>query len=196
MPRVPALPAETLRDRAMQIFWLHGYAATSMDALVRGTGSSRQQIYKHFAGKHGLFLACLAAYQDAVVTPAFAAVEAPGAEVHAIANYLHTQIDAAAALGLPGPGCLIANSATECAPHDAAIDGHVQAHHARLQRGFENVFENTAPQLDATARTELAEFVTLAAQGLWSYSRTVTSTAPLRRQADTLLQLIEARTNP
>lgn len=177
----------------MQLFWVQGYAATSMDALVKATRSSRQQIYKHFSGKHGLFLACLAAYQDAVVTPAFAAVEAPGAGLDAIASYLHTQIDAAAALGLPGPGCLIANTATECAPHDAAIDAYVQAHHDRLQHGFAQVFGRIAPQLDASARKSLAEFVTLAAQGLWSYSRTVSSPAPLRRQANTLLQLIEAR---
>ena len=41
MPRTKAFyPAEAL-DRAMELFWRDGYAATGLDRLVRRTGASR-----------------------------------------------------------------------------------------------------------------------------------------------------------
>ncbi|MEM6902905.1 MAG: acetate--CoA ligase family protein, partial [Pseudomonadota bacterium] len=44
----------------------------------------------------------------------------PPADLDAIAQYFETQISAAEQAGLPGPGCFVANAATEVAPHDHA----------------------------------------------------------------------------
>ena len=180
----------------MRLFWHQGYAQTSMDALVRELGSSRARLYQAFGGKKPLFLACLASYQDSVVSPAFAAVERPTATLDDIADYFDTQISLAEAHGLPGPGCLVANTMTELAPHDADADAAVRAHNRRLQRGFAQVLRREAAALDPEARTALAEWLTASAQGLWSYSRCVDDAAPLRRYAATLMDLLRQRLAP
>src|ERR1041385_1958150 len=69
VPRTKAFqPAEAL-DRAMDLFWRDGYAATGLDQLVRRTGASRYGLYVTFGGKRDLFLACLERYSQAVMDP-------------------------------------------------------------------------------------------------------------------------------
>ena len=76
MPRTKAFqPAEAL-DRAMELFWHRGYAATGLDQLVRHTGASRYGLYATFGGKRDLFLASLERYSQAVMDPMIGPLEA------------------------------------------------------------------------------------------------------------------------
>src|SRR2546425_12924520 len=61
-------PAEAL-DRAMELFWRRGYAATPLDQLVRHTGASRYGLYATFGGKRDLFLTSLERYSQTVMDP-------------------------------------------------------------------------------------------------------------------------------
>ncbi|MEM7767419.1 MAG: TetR/AcrR family transcriptional regulator [Pseudomonadota bacterium] len=184
-------------DAAMEHFWRFGYGGSSMRDLLTATGSNRAALYTGYGGKAGLFEVCLRAYDARVVSPAFARVEASGAGMDAIASYFEHQIAYAETVGLPGPGCLIANTMTERAPHNASVRAQVSAHLDRLRSGFRHALGNaaapgTAPEtLDA-----LADFLTISAQGLWSHSRQVSDAAPLRAHARTLLTLIEPRLTP
>lgn len=198
MPKKPARSTEDLVRRALERFWRHGYAATSAADLVAATGVSRHGIYSAFEGKRALFFACFSVYQETVVTPAFAPVEAATADLEAIRNYFTAQIDRAAEIGLPGPGCFVANTMTELAAHDQDARREVQAHNARLHRGFLNALGavnrvRRPARLSETEREALAEMLTIAAQGLWSMSRTVDDPASLHRFADTLLSLVQKR---
>lgn len=182
----------SLRDvalAAMRRFWSHGYEAASVQDLVDATGSNRAAIYGAFGGKKRLFLACIKAYCELVVTPAFAPVEAKNSNLAAISAFFETQISAAEAIGLPGPGCLIANSMTEVAPHDADVRILVDAHFDRLCRGFAGALGNEFHASTAQSRA-LGEFLAISAQGLWSHSRSVTSAKPLRVHADRLISLV------
>lgn len=194
MPRHKFHTNEQIVDRALNHFWMFGYAATSMDALVSSTNVSRQGIYSAFGGKHALFLACLAAYQRKIVTHAFAQVEAPAAALKDIAAYFHQQIDLAENTGLPGLGCFIANTLTERAPHDAAAMAVVRAHHNRLRNGFANALSNAATKkISAATIDELSGFLLMSATGLWSLSRSVDNAGELRSYANTALSLVEQR---
>lgn len=177
------------RILAMRRFWTHGYEATSVHDLVEATGSNRAAIYGAFGGKRALFLACIQTYRELVVTPAFAPVESEGANLVSVAAFFETQISAAEAMGLPGPGCLIANSMTEVAPHDADVQALVDEHFDRLRRGFAGALVNEFPASAKRARA-LGQFLAVSAQGLWSYSRAVTSARPLRAHADHLISLV------
>jgi TetR/AcrR family transcriptional repressor of nem operon len=193
MPRTAALSVDQITDFAMRHFWQHGYHATSMDALVETIGVSRHAIYTGIGSKSELYRRGFAAYQSAIVTPAFSAVERTGAGLADIAQYFETQIDLAEAVGLPGPGCLVANAMTETAPHDADIAAEVAKHNERLRSGFANALSNengTPPNAEISA---LADFLVVTAQGLWSMSRTVTSAAPLRAHVATTLSLLIRR---
>lgn len=181
----------------MRHFWRYGYGASSIDTLIRAIGISRHSLYGDFGGKDALFVACLAAYCQAVVTPAFAPVEAPQARLTAIGDYFETQIARAEAIGLPGPGCLMANTLTEIAPHDARIALLVGAHHQRLHDGFERALANEAhargKPLSSDNAADLARMLVVFATGLWSMSRAVGEGAPLRQAACAQLRLIEER---
>jgi TetR/AcrR family transcriptional repressor of nem operon len=196
MPRPQTYTPERIVASAMRRFWRHGYGATSVDDLVRETGTSRHALYHAFGGKRALFLACLDAYPAVAVTPAFARVEREGAGLRDIADFFEYQIARAETGGLPGVGCLFANTMTEVAPHDAAIAARVQAHNARLAAGFRRALANSFPnsrRAPPRLLDELADFLAISAQGLWSASRNIADAAVLRRYAATLLQVVEHR---
>jgi len=54
-------------DAALDAFWRHGYAATSISVLTEATGLSRSSLYQRFQDKDGLFQVALATYTDRVL---------------------------------------------------------------------------------------------------------------------------------
>jgi AcrR family transcriptional regulator len=54
-------------DAALDSFWRHGYAATSISVLTEATGLSRSSLYQRFQDKDGLFQVALATYTDRVL---------------------------------------------------------------------------------------------------------------------------------
>ncbi|MGG3280764.1 TetR/AcrR family transcriptional regulator [Paenibacillus solani] len=51
---------DLILDKAKELFIQRGYAATSMDELVKYTGASKGSIYYHFKSKEDLFIKLLA----------------------------------------------------------------------------------------------------------------------------------------
>lgn len=186
MPRPKSHSKTSLATAALQQFWSKGYYATSIDDLVTATKVSKHGIYADFGGKQKLFLACFDSYQDQIVTPAFGIVEAHNADLKAVASYFDYQIARAVEVGLPGPGCFVANSATEVAPHDKEVAQCVMAHNDRLHQGFLNALGRAGPD-----QHEIATMMVVFTNGLWSMSRAVSDPEPLRQSVRTFLQLIE-----
>lgn len=194
MPRQPSFSKDTLTDKALEQFWGHGYNATSMDDLVRTTSVSRHGIYKTFGGKRQLFLACFARYRDIVVSPAFEVVEKDQATLLQVARYFEHQISKGEAMGLPGPGCFVANSATEVAPFDPDTMDEVRKHNLRLHQGFKRAIKNeftSNPLLQERDIEALAELMVVFTNGLWSTSRTLTDAAQLRVSVAKFLEMIK-----
>jgi len=54
-------------DAAVDAFWRHGYAATSINVLTEATGLSRSSLYQRFQDKDGLFQIALATYTERVL---------------------------------------------------------------------------------------------------------------------------------
>ncbi|MEO1574877.1 MAG: TetR/AcrR family transcriptional regulator, partial [Pseudomonadota bacterium] len=147
-------------------------------------------IYTTFGNKHALFLACFDRYQHTVVTPAFSTVESPDADTSNVAKYFAAQISRAEAAGLPGPGCFVANSATEVAPADPDVMEKVRQHNERLKQGFAQALLSSAPQIETTRADELADVMVIFTNGLWTTSRNVSDAAVLRRAADHFIDLL------
>jgi TetR/AcrR family transcriptional regulator, transcriptional repressor for nem operon len=167
-----------------------------MDDLVQATGVSKHGIYSDFGGKRELFLACFDQYQALVVTPAFAVVEKAGANLESIGQYFDAQISLAEEVGLPGPGCFVANSATEVAPHDEDVRSQVHAHNTRLLSGFRHALTNTSSDLRPGRSEEIADLamtILVFSIGLWSASRNTSDGHSLRRAVKTFLSNIEGR---
>jgi TetR/AcrR family transcriptional regulator, transcriptional repressor for nem operon len=194
--RPKAYAPQDLALRAMSQFWTHGYHATSIDNLVTATGVSRHGLYAEFDDKRGLFVAAMRAYFDTVVTPAFAPVEAQGAGFQQVRDYFEIQIARGEAAGLPGPGCLVANTMVEVGPHDEAFALLVATHLRRLTAGFRQVLVNEQRRLKPKASLDvdaLAFGLTVSTQGLWSVSRTVDRADLLRAYATQLVDDLERK---
>jgi TetR/AcrR family transcriptional regulator, transcriptional repressor for nem operon len=197
MPRPRTHSRKSLISDAMMQFWRHGFAATSMDDLVRSTGVSRHGIYSEVSGKDALFSACLNAYRDEFVTPAFVVVEQSGATLDAVMEFFNVQIGRGEAAGLLGLGCLMANTMTEVAPHDDGVRRLVEQHNERLRSGFRLALKNSVPRqsqtLDAHRLDRQAIALVVFANGLWSFSRSTTDPSVLRGVVREMLQLVQRR---
>lgn len=188
MPRPRAASQDDVLKSAMHAFWKRGFEATSMADLVAATGSTRQSIYSDFGNKDGLFRACFSLYRDEVVLPAIAPLNRSDSALEVIPEYFETQIARAEAMGMPGPGCLVGNAMTETAPNDEQIRKLVNAHNQRLAMAFASALPERLPE---AKRSELAEFLVVAAQGLWAMSRVTSSADQLRARAKTIVRMIQ-----
>ena len=195
MPKPRTYERSELIKAAMEQFWAHGFYATSIRDLVAVTGVSRHGLYAEFEDKHGIFLAALETYLETFVEEAFGRVEEDAASVRQIRDYFEYLIALAEENGLPGPGCLMANSMVEVGPHEEAFKAVIQRHLDRLRAGFAEALKNGQKRGEVEASLDVqrfAEFLAISAQGLWSASRMISDGAHLRAYVDTLLAPLEA----
>ena len=73
--RPRAYDAEAVLDRAAEVFWANGFAATSLDDLSAAMGMSRPSIYNAFGDKKDLFLRALERFRDTVASAPVRAFE-------------------------------------------------------------------------------------------------------------------------
>src|SRR6202789_186471 len=55
---------EEVLEKAMPVFWKHGFADTSLQELERATGVNKSGLYAEFSNKEDLFVACLRHYLE------------------------------------------------------------------------------------------------------------------------------------
>jgi AcrR family transcriptional regulator len=63
----PQFDDDAVINSAIDVFWRHGYSASSIDQLTTAMGLSRSSMYKRFQDKDGLFQEVLATYVERVV---------------------------------------------------------------------------------------------------------------------------------
>lgn len=119
MGRSKQFDEHAVLDEAVELFWVRGYHATSIQDLVDHLGVNRQSLYDTFGGKDELFRAVLARYRELQALPFRRSLErdAPVGEV--LREFFQTLISSQLKDG--GKGCLITNTATELAAHDESI---------------------------------------------------------------------------
>jgi TetR/AcrR family transcriptional repressor of nem operon len=125
-----------LLDRAMTLFWQHGFAETSMDQLVHATGVSRSSLYTAYPDKRTLFLAALQHYLDTVTTASLQQLqqhERASASVRRFMLHLVPQRDRH---GAPNLGCLLTNTAVEMGNSEPQVAARVRKAFARVENAL------------------------------------------------------------
>jgi AcrR family transcriptional regulator len=64
MGRPKNFSREEVLEKAMPVFWKHGFADTSLQDLERATGVNKSGLYSEFRDKEDLFVACLRHYLE------------------------------------------------------------------------------------------------------------------------------------
>jgi AcrR family transcriptional regulator len=64
MGRPKNFSRDDVLEKAMPVFWKHGFADTSLQELERATGVNKSGLYSEFRDKEDLFVACLRHYLE------------------------------------------------------------------------------------------------------------------------------------
>ncbi|WOC14041.1 TetR/AcrR family transcriptional regulator [Gordonia sp. MP11Mi] len=177
MARPREFDDDAVIDRAMDVFWTHGYAATSPAMLAEATGVGKGSLYNAFGGKRETFERCLDRYRTLTTEMAGELLAHPGTTRECLSAALRYIVDNDLAQGSPR-GCLIGNTAVELAGVDpdmarrvrAAQDESVDLLESRILRGkaegdvdegidpriFAEYLANTLAGLRVTAMTHEA----------------------------------------
>ena len=197
MPRPRSKSRDDLISSATGVFWRNGFNATSIEDLVVASGVGRGGIYSDFGGKEELFLACLEAYRAHFADPAIQILTSETDGLKSIEAYFDYFIGLHEKRGMPGPGCFIASTMTELAPHHADALRIVNAHSSDLKAAFETSLKQATRTSDImmnkTEISEIAEFLVTSSQGLWSYGKSVSDILILKQFKATLLELLRFR---
>jgi len=180
-----ARPKAFDRDKAllaaMQVFWVKGYEATSLEDLLAAMAIGRQSLYDTFGDKRALFMEALARYRD-LVDAYLRGCLADAPTVKAAFRRLFMQV-----VDEPQAhqrrGCLLVNSAVELAPHHPAaaklVVAYQRATERLFRRGLELARERGELPADRDTRA-LARYLVSALQGLRVMAKADPNRAALR----------------
>lgn len=120
MARPKAFDEEAALCKALDTFWLRGYAATSMQELVERMGINRFSLYATFGDKHQLYVRTLRHYQQQRSQRLLALVAASAGQPAParVRQVLELVLPPSQADTAPS-GCFLVNATTERLPHDA-----------------------------------------------------------------------------
>jgi TetR/AcrR family transcriptional regulator, transcriptional repressor for nem operon len=106
-------------ERAMQVFWAKGFAATSTEDLVAAMGIGRQSLYNAFGDKRRLYLESLEAYQQRTTGGHLKRLSTPASALDGVRDLLVGLI--AEDDGRRAMGCMGVNAVAEFSTSDAYL---------------------------------------------------------------------------
>jgi len=119
MPRTRTFDLDTAVDRAMDLFWEHGYEATSLQDLKSALGLGGGSFYAAFASKDALYQAALQRYRDTMASALLQDLQGDSDFAGTVRQAFLGRLRAAASDPLRR-GCLLVNAVGERLPRDTA----------------------------------------------------------------------------
>jgi TetR/AcrR family transcriptional regulator, copper-responsive repressor len=116
---------EQALQRAIDVFWKHGYDATSVALLSQAMGITAPSLYSAFGDKRTLFLEALDRYLTTFGAFTVRALTEEPTAHRAIRRLLHDAADAYTRPDHP-QGCLLITAATNCTPQSDDIKGQLR----------------------------------------------------------------------
>lgn len=165
-------------------FWGTGYAATSLEDLMRVSGLGKGSLYAAFGDKHQLFLQALRGYTDARHEELRTALAETPRALDALRTLLEAPTDAGARRG-----CLMANSTYELGHADPEVLAHARRTYDKSTALIGDCVARAQREGDVPAGADpiaLARALLAAQQGLVFMGRTGLDTATLAATARSL----------
>ena len=134
MPWEKRFDVEQSLDKAMHIFWAHGYKATSMQDLVDNLSINRGSLYDTFGDKHSLFLAALNRYDKTLCEEKLGALRTGVSALEGIRKLFNDWVEALSNDSARA-GCFLTNAAIELSAHDAEV-GEIVARNQTQTEAF------------------------------------------------------------
>jgi len=187
--RPRAFDREVALERAMLLFWEHGYEATSMAELTAAMGISPPSLYAAFGDKQALFLLAVDRY-----------IARGGADTQSLMGDRKTAREAvahflgASAVSLSNPqfprGCLVVLAAVSCSEEAAPVQHKLAACRAGWEKVLRQRIERGIAEGDVppgTNATALASFYMAVVQGMSLHAKDGAPRKRLQEIAETAL---------
>jgi len=138
MARPKEFDVEQALGSAMDVFWSHGYKATSLGDLTSAMGISKSSMYETFGTKHDLFLATIEHYIRTVTSQVSGAahIDAPARKV--IRALFHRAVQRMAEPN-SRRGCYLNNCAVEVSVSDEEAGQRVERGLDLMEEAFHSL---------------------------------------------------------
>lgn len=146
--------AEALR-RAMEVFWEHGYEATSMTDLTAAMGISSPSLYAAFGCKEDLFREAVAYYNDTLGATATAELRDRPTAREAIAAVLRHHAEVFCDPDNPR-GCMIVLAANACGDDARSVREYLADWRLVIERDFSERIERGIAEGDVPSGADAA----------------------------------------
>jgi AcrR family transcriptional regulator len=177
-------------ERAIAVFWEHGYDASSIALLTKAIGIGTPSLYAAFGDKRALFFEALDRYLRTYGAFTARALAEETDARNAVERLLR---EAAAAYTRPDrpQGCLLITAATNCSPQSADIAARLRELRTIGARALEDKIATAVRTGDVPADTDthaLATFYAAVLQGMSAQARDGASKTDLEQIAEAALQ--------
>ena len=189
MARQKEFNPDQIINKALALFRLRGYEATSVNELVQHLGIGRGSLYNTFGNKHALYLAALDRYLEQSEEAPM--LTSPLNAKDAISAILFQQVSQALE-DAPLGGCFFVNSAVELAAHDADVASRVKNNLATGEEAFYQLLSHDPTlALSAAERRQFAQFFINTVLGVRLMAKTNPDRTMLMNVVTTALRVLD-----
>ncbi|WP_421595597.1 TetR/AcrR family transcriptional regulator [Rahnella sp. PD4] len=182
----------TALSKALNLFWRHGYEATSLADLVEATGAKAPTLYAEFGNKEGLFRAAVEHYLKNFYEKSSCLLSRTDLSVEdTVGRYLRAIVELFTDCDTPS-GCFMISASSGMSSSSADIAEMLRARHLSQERTLFEYFEKKKHSGDLTAASDcalLAKYLACTIQGFSVQARDGASADELNRLIDVVMNL-------
>jgi len=153
MPRHKSYNDEVVLEKAMQVFWDHGYEATSLRLLEKEMGINQFSIYSAFANKKKLFVESLKKYREYVKHNRFHPLLKPNAKLKDLEGFFEN-FSRQVREGETYRGCLVVNTTAEFGRKDPEVTAELQNYFNFIKDMIKKVLVHSVEAGDISSETD------------------------------------------
>ena len=158
---------EEALEKALQVFWAHGYEGTSMAELTEALGINKPSIYAAFGNKEELFRKALARYTSGPAAFVREAMKEPTVR-QVVEKFLLLAVDFFSDRSTPN-GCMIVQAALTGGQGSSEIQQELIAYRKNFETSFRERFDLAKEQGDLPQHVntkQLAKYIATIHQGM------------------------------
>ncbi|VUS32731.1 TetR/AcrR family transcriptional regulator [Klebsiella huaxiensis] len=179
-------------DKAMTLFWQHGYEATSLADLVEATGAKAPTLYAEFVNKEGLFRAVLDRYISRFAAKHEALLFDEGKTVdQALRDYFTAVATCFTSKETPA-GCFMVNTSAALAASSTDIANTLKSRHAMQEQALTQFLQQRQIRGELPSDgdvSQLAQFLSCVLQGMSISAREGADFTKIMQIAETTMRL-------
>ena len=154
MPRNKTYDADVVLEKAMNVFWVHGYEATSVRLLEKEMGINQFSIYASFKNKKNLFINALRTYRQFVIKNRFQPLLQEGAGLAELEKFL-LNIATSTKGKEDKKGCLVVNTAGEMGYKDPDVARELNLYYDFIRNIILKVLQNAVKKGEIPVDTDI-----------------------------------------